>query len=169
MSRSYYLRPMAVGVVIVALAAASGAAYAAAQAPHSPKVIVTGPDHERLTFALSPGRSVVFALPDANDPITVDIAAPSTNGGLQNPSEVFSALINADADHAGMSWIGTSSDGSQRAGNTHHGTDITNLVCGKTCVVAWLRVKSVAVRTVVLTSNAKTSAIRELYVVNIWY
>jgi hypothetical protein len=169
MSRSYYLRPMAVGVAIVALAAASGAAYAAVTSPDRPNVIVTGPDHERLTFALSPGHSVVFALPNANDPITIDIASPSTNGGLRNPSEVFSALVNADADHAGISWIGTNSDGSQRADNTHHSTDITNLVCGKTCVVAWLRVKSVAVRTLVLTANATTSAIRELYVVNIWY
>jgi hypothetical protein len=160
---------MAVGVVIVALAAASGAAYAAVASSHSPKVIVTGPDHERFTFALGPGRSVAFALPAANDPITIDISSPSTNGGLQNPSEVFSALINADANHAGISWIGTNSDGSQRAGNTHHGTDVANLVCGKTCVVAWLRVKSVAGRTLILTANAKTSAIRELYVVNIWY
>jgi hypothetical protein len=160
---------MAVGVAIVALAAASGAAYAAVTSPDRPKVIVTGPDHERFTFGLSPGHSVVFALPNANDPITIDIAAPSTNGGLRNPSEVFSALINADADDAGMSWIGTNSDGSQRANNSHHGTDITNLVCGKTCVVAWLRVKNVATRTVTITTNAKTSAIRELYVVNVWY
>jgi hypothetical protein len=169
MSRSYYLPPMAAGAAIVALAAAGGAAYATAAAPHSQRVIVTGPDHERLTFAVSPGHSFVFELPAASDPITIDIASPSTSGGLRSPSEVFSALINADADNAGMSWIGTNSDGSQHAGNTHHGTDITNLVCGAHCVTAWLRVKSVAGRTVVLTANAKTSIIRELYVVNIWY
>jgi hypothetical protein len=169
MSRSYYLRPMAVGVAIVALAAASGIAYAAGQAPHRADVIVTGPDHERLTFTLSPGRSFVFALPASNDPITVDIAAPSTGGGVETPSEVFSALINVDANHAGMSWIGTSSNGSTSANSTIHGTDITNLVCGAHCVIAWLRVRSVAAKTVVLTASARASVIRERYVVNLWY
>jgi len=169
MSKSYYLRPMAVGVAIVALAAASGAAYAAAQAPRSSKVIVTGPDHERLTVTLSPGGSFVFRLPAANDPVTIDIAKPSTNGGVQTPSEVFSALVNADANHAGISWIGTNSDGSQTGNSTIHSTDIANLVCGAHCVIAWLRVRSVPSRTLVLTANPATSIIRELYVLNIWW
>ena len=42
----------------------------------------------------------------------------STHGGIQTPSEVFSALINDDNNDAGMSWVGTNSDGTQTAGNT---------------------------------------------------
>jgi hypothetical protein len=166
MDRTRLLRPIAVGVTVIALATAGGAAYAATS---SRSVIVKGPDHQRLTFVVSPGRSHVFKLPAANDPIRIDISSPSTNGGVQTPSEVFSALINVDANHAGMSWIGTNSDGTQSGNSTIHSKDIANLVCGTSCVIASLNVKSVSGRTVVLRANAATSIIRERYVVNIWY
>jgi hypothetical protein len=166
MNRIRVLRAIAAGAAVVALAAAGGAAYAATS---SRSVIVKGPDHQRLSFVVAPGRSFVFKLPAANDPIRVDIASPSTNGGVQTPSEVFSALINVDANRAGMSWIGMNSDGSQSGNSTIHSKDIANLVCGSNCVIAWLRVKSVSARTVVLTANAQTSIIRERYIVNIWY
>jgi hypothetical protein len=93
----------------------------------------------------------------------------STNGGVQTPSEVFSALVNADGNHAGMSWIGTSSDGSQSGSSTISGTDITNLVCGSSCLIASLDVSSISSRTLVLRTNAATSSITEKYVINIWY
>jgi len=165
-TKKRYLRPIAVAAALLAIGGASGAAYAASR---SPAIIVTGPDHQRLTFVVSPGGSHVFTLPAANDPIRIDIAKPSTNGGVQTPSEVFSALINVDGNHAGMSWIGTNSNGSQSASSTIHSTDITNLVCGAHCLIASLKVKSVSARTLVLTANATTSGIREEYVVNIWY
>jgi hypothetical protein len=88
---------------------------------------------------------------------------------VQTPSEVFSALINVDANHAGASWIGTNSDGSQTASSTIKGTNITSLVCGSSCVIASLNMSNVAQRTVVLRASAATSSIREEYVVNIWY
>jgi hypothetical protein len=169
MNRTPLLRAIGIGATVVALAAAGGAAYAATAASSSRAVIVKGPDHQRLSFVVSPGGSHVFKLPAANDPIRVDIASPSTNGGVQTPSEVFSALINVDGNHAGMSWIGTNSDGSQSGNSTIHSKDIANLVCGTSCVIATLKVKSVSARTVVLTANAATSIIRERYVVNIWY
>jgi hypothetical protein len=160
------LRAMVVAATVVAVAGAGSAAYAAS---NSPSVIVRGPDHQRLTFVVAPGGSHAFTLPAANDPIRVDLDKVSTNGGVQTPSEVFSALVNVDANHAGMSWIGTNSDGSQAASSTIRGTDITNLVCGSSCLIASLDVASVSGRTVVLRANAATSAIREKYVVNIWY
>ena len=169
MDKARFLRPIAVGATVIALAAAGGAAYAATAATTSHAVIVKGPDHQRLSFVVAPGGSHAFKLPAANDPVRIDIVSPSTNGGVQTPSEVFSALVNVDANHAGMSWIGTNSDGSQSGNSTIHSTDITNLVCGSNCVIAWLRVKSVSARTVVLKANAATSIIRERYVVNIWY
>jgi hypothetical protein len=160
------LRAMVVAATAVTLAGAGSAAYAAS---NSTSVIVKGPDHQRLTFVVSPGGSHTFALPSANDPIRIDLDKVSTNGGVQTPSEVFSALINVDANHAGASWIGTNSDGSQTASSTIKGTNITNLVCGSSCVIASLNMSNVANRTVVLRANAATSSIREEYVVNIWY
>jgi len=160
------LRAVAASAAVLALAGTSGAAFAAAS---SPRVIVTGPDHQRLSVVLAPGHSFVFKLPKTNDPVRIDIASPSTNGGVQTPSEVFSALVNANANNSGMSWVGTSSDGSQAGNSTIHTTDIANLVCGANCVIAWLRVKSISAHTLILTANSQTSIIRELYVVNIWY
>jgi hypothetical protein len=160
------LRAIAVAVAALTLAGAGGAAYAAST---STAVIVKGPDHQRLTFTLNPGGSHTFTLPAANDPIRVDLDKVSTNGGVQTPSEVFSALINADANHAGMSWIGTNSDGSQTGSSTIDGNDIANLVCGTNCVIAWFQAGNSAKRTVTLRTNAATSIIRETYVVNIWY
>src|SRR5215469_11186447 len=160
------LQAVAASAALLALAGTSGAAFAAAS---SPEVIVTGPDHQRLSVVLAPGKSFVFKLPKTNDPVRIDIASPSTNGGVQTPSEVFSALVNANANDAGMSWVGTNSDGSQAGNSTIHTTDIANLVCGANCVIAWLRVKSVPGHTLILTANSQTSIIRELYVLNIWY
>jgi hypothetical protein len=167
MMKRRVLQAAAVGAALLALAGGGGAALAATDG--SPNVIVTGPDHQRLSFVVSPGGSYVFKLPATNDPVTIDIASPSTNGGVQTPSEVFSALVNANANDSGMSWIGTNSDGTQSGNSTIHSTDVANLVCGANCVIAWLRVKSIDAHTLVLTANAETSSIRERYVVNIWY
>lgn len=166
MIKGRLLQAVVAGAALLALAGGGEAAFAATS---SPSVIVTGPDHQRLTFVVSPGGSFVFKLPATNDPVTIDIASPSTNGGVQTPSEVFSALINANGNNSGMSWIGTNSDGSQSGNSTIHTTDVANLVCGPGCVIAWLRVKSIPGHTLILTANARTSIIRERYVVNIWY
>lgn len=169
MKRKHYVRALAVGVAVTAMAAVSGVAYAVTSATGISPTPVTGLDHQRLTFTLAPGASQVFQLPAANDPVRIDLDKVSTNGGIQTPSEVFSALINVDKNRAGMSWIGTNSDGSQHAGTTISGTSITKLVCGGGCVIATLSVSSVAAHTVVLHANAATSIVRETYVINIWY
>jgi hypothetical protein len=163
------MRALAVGVAVTAMAAAGGGAYAATRAVAASPVPVTGIDHQRLIVTLAPGRSQAFRLPASNDPVRIDLAKVSTNGGVQTPSEVFGALVNADANGAGMSWIGTYSDGSQHAGSTISGNVITELVCGPGCVIGTLSVSSVPGRTVVLRANAATSRIRETYVINIWY
>ena len=166
MMKRRLIQAAAAGAALLALAGGGGAAFAATSSPSN---IVTGADHQRLTFVLAPGGSFVFKLPATNDPIMIDIASPSTNGGVQTPSEVFSALINANSNDSGMSWIGTNSDGSQSGNSTIHTTDVANLVCGAGCVIAWLRVESISAHTLIVTANPKTSIIRELYVVNIWY
>lgn len=169
MKRKHYLRVLAVSAAVTAMAAVGGGAYAVTSAPAISRAPVTGIDHQRLTITLAPGASQVFKLPAANDPVRIDLDKISTNGGIQTPSEVFSALVNVDANHAGMSWIGTYSDGSQHAGTTISGSTITQLVCGPSCVIATLSAFSVPSRTVILHANAATSIIRETYVINIWY
>ncbi len=164
-----YVRGLVVGAVVAALACVGGGAYAVTTAADVHAYIVTGPDHQRLVFTLAPGGSHSFKLPAANDPVRIDLDKISTNGGLQNPSEVFSALVNVDNNGAGMSWIGANSDGSQAANSTSHSSTITKLVCGSNCVIATLSVSSVGAHTVTLTANAATSIINETYVVNIWY
>jgi hypothetical protein len=167
--RKNYVRALAAGTAIAALAVGGGVAYAVTNTPAITGGPVTGIDHLRFTFTLIPGGSQVLKLPAANDPIRIDLDKVSTNGGVQTPSEVFSALVNVDKNAAGMSWIGTYSDGSQHAGSTISSPVITNLVCGVSCVIATLHVGSVSGHTVVLTTNPKTSIIRETYVVNIWF
>jgi hypothetical protein len=166
MRKALCLRILAGAAMVIGVACASGAAYAATS--HG-GTTVTGPDHKRLSFTLAPGASETITLPAANDPVRIDLAKVSTNGGVQTPSEVFSALVNVDKNAAGMSWVGTNSDGTQAASSTIHGTDITNLVCGSGCLIASLNAGSVSGRTVVLSTNAATSVIDETYVVNIWY
>jgi hypothetical protein len=166
MRRAHYFRAAVGAAAAVAVACVSGVAYAASTNTTS---VVRGPDHERLSFTLKPGASHTFSLPKANDPIRIDIAKVSTNGGVQTPSEVFSALLNVDQNGAGMSWIGTNSDGTQTGSSTIAGTDIANLVCGSGCLIASLNAGSAPARTVVLSTNAATSIINETYVVNIWY
>lgn len=169
MKRSHYVRAVAAAAAVTAMAAAGGGAYAVTSAAAIPSGPVTGIDHQRLMFTLAPGASKTFKIPATNDPVRIDIAKVSTNGGIQTPSEVFSALVNADANKAGMSWIGTYSDGSQVPGSTISGTTITKLVCGGACTIATLSVSSVPAHKLVLQANGATSIIKETYVVNIWY
>jgi hypothetical protein len=167
--RKNLLRALAVGVSLIAMAAVGGGAYAAVAGGATPFVPVTGIDHQRLTFTLAPGGHLTFKLPAANDPVRIDLTTVSTNGGVQTPSEVFGALVNVDANHAGMSWVGTWSNATLHAGSTISSNVITRLMCGSSCVIATLSVASVSLHTVTLTANAATSIIRETYVVNIWY
>jgi len=167
--RRHYVRAAVVGVAVLVMAAVGGGAYAVTNTTGISQVPVTGIDHLRLTFTLAPGASQVFKLPAANDPVTIDLDKVSTNGGVQTPSEVFSALVNVDANGAGMSWIGTYSNASQHAGSTISASTITELVCGSGCIIATLSADNIGARTVVLRTNAETSGIDETYVVNIWY
>jgi hypothetical protein len=164
------LRALAVGVAVAGMMCVGGGAYAVTSITSSPAINVTGPDHERLTITLAPGASRTFELPAANDPLRIDLDAVSVNGGIQTPSEVFSALLNVDANRAGMSWIGTRSNASQTSGYTFNGgPTITELTCGANCVIAWLNSGNAADRTVTLKQNANTTSIRRTYVINIWY
>jgi hypothetical protein len=164
--KKHYIHALIGSAAVVVAASVGGWAYAVTSGT---AIVVTGPDHQRITVTLAPGASATIKVPAANRPVRIDLAKVSTNGGVQTPSEVFSALVNVDMNGAGMSWIGTNSDGSQRASSTISSHNITNLVCGANCIIATLNVKSIAHHTVALRTNPNTSRIRETYVINIWY
>jgi hypothetical protein len=166
MKRKYYMRALAGGAAVAVAASIGGWAYAVTSGP---AVIVTGPDHQRVTVTLAPGASATIKIPAANRPVRIDLAKVSINGGVQTPSEVFSALVNVDMNGAGMSWIGTNSDGSQQAGSTISTHNITNLFCGASCIIATLNVQSIAQHTVLLRTNPNTTRIKSKFVINIWY
>jgi hypothetical protein len=166
MKSKRFMRPLFTGTAVAGLVIGLGGAYALANGVVTP---VTGIDHERIVVTLAPGGSYTFVLPRANDPVRIDLDEVSTNGGVQTPSEVFSALVNANANNAGMSWIGTDSNGAQTGSSTIAGKDITNLVCGASCIIAELEVASVPAKTLVLEANKATSIINETYVINIWF
>jgi len=160
-------RLLVAGAALLVVCLSAGVGLAAASTTHSN--VVTGPDHERLAFTLKPGGSYTFTLPAANDPLQIDIDHVSTNGGLQSPSELFSALLNVDSNGAGMSWIGTNSNGSETGNNSSNTANITNEYCGpSSCVVASLYVGNVLHRTVRLKAT-KNSGVKETFVINIWY
>ena len=164
------MRALVVGVAVAGMMCVGGGAYAVTSIASLPAVTVTGPDHERLTITLAPRGSRSFALPAANYPLRIDLDAVSVNGGIQTPSEVLSAPVNVDANGAGMSWIGTRSNGSQKAGYTFTGGPaITELTCGSNCIIAWLNSGSAVHRTVTLAQKANTTSIRRTCVINIWY
>jgi hypothetical protein len=166
MTRKYYVRALIGGAAFAVAASAGGWAYAVTD---SAAIVVRGADHQRITVTLAPGARATIKIPATNRPVRIDLAEVSTNGGVQTPSEVFTALVNVDQNGAGMSWIGTNSDGSQRAGSTISSRNITNLVCGANCIIAALNVTSVAHHTVTLRTNPNTTSIRGKYVINIWY
>jgi hypothetical protein len=165
MKKKNSLRALIAGVALASVACVGGGAYALANIT---SVNVTGPDHERITFTVTPGTGQFFTLPATNDPMRVDLDLVSSHGAVQTPSEVFSALINDDNNNAGMSWIGTNSDGTQVAGNSIEDGAITQLVCGSGCLIASLEVASVTDHSLELKTNSGPS-FKEKYVINIWY
>jgi hypothetical protein len=167
--RRYFIRSLVSGIAVTAMAAGGGVAYAVTQAPAVTGGPVTGVDHLRFTFTLNPGASQVIKLPALNDPIRIDLDEVSSNGGVQAPSQVFSALVNVNKIGGGMSWIGTYSDGTQHAGTSNVSSTITQFSCGGTCLIARLNVASTTAHTVILRTNSATSTTRETYVVNIWF
>ena len=71
----------------------------------------------QYTFFLKPGGSFTFGLPKVASPIRIEISSPSTNGGVQTPSELMWALVNLDSGSSNITWIGTNSDGSTLGSN----------------------------------------------------
>ena len=129
------------------------------------------PQLEQLNITLAPGGSQTFKIPAKNQPVQVQIDGYSSNGGLQEPAEVASALVNVNKNHVGMTWVNQNSDGTTGAGNSFQDAagPITTITCGSSCTIATLGVSDAGNGTLVLTQNAATTSISFDYEVDVWY
>jgi len=129
----------------------------------------------QMKFSLAPGASKTFTLPKVTSPIRIEISAPSSNGGVQTPSELMWALVNWDngTDGSGqITWIGTNSDGSTSGSNSYSSPSgtIANIWGGSSpTVVSSLKVSDAATGTLQVVRSSTTTVIDGNYVVRIYY
>jgi hypothetical protein len=108
----------------------TGHSQLAAEVDPTPKV-------DEVAFSLAPGGSKSFKIPASNQPVEVQIDNYAVHNGIQTPSELFSALVNLDANGSGMSWNGTNSDGTSSVGSSPHGD--TGPIVTETCGSGWVK------------------------------
>jgi hypothetical protein len=125
----------------------------------------------QIKFSLTPGASKTFILPKVSQPIRIEISAPSSNGGVQEPSELMWALVNWDFGTEGsnqITWIGTNSNGSTLGSNSVQSGTIANIYGGSSSIViSSLKVSDVATGTLEITRSSTT--IDGNYVVRMYY
>src|SRR5205814_10208045 len=117
-------------------------------------------------YFLHPGQSRSFNIPDSV--ARVEVAASFEGPPAQTPkSKVMFATMGYDGNDHHLSWVGTNSNGSVRAGEESTSKTIAE-ICGSTCgfTIAKLAIVTGPDRvTLVLTKHAGTSAD---FTVNIW-
>lgn len=127
----------------------------------------------QMKFSLEKGASRTIQLPKVTSPIRIEISAPSSNGGVQEPSELMWALVNWDFGTEGsdqITWIGTSSNGSTVGSNSLQSTTIANIYGGAApTVISSLVVSDAATGTLEVTRSSSTTSISGNYVVRIYY
>jgi len=124
---------------------------------------------QQYDFNLQPGGSYTFTLPNVKSPIRIEISSPSTNGGVQEPSEVMWALVNKDSGNGNITWIGTNSDGTTVGSNSLQSTDIANVTCGTDCTVSSLTVVNASAGEPAVTRSSTTTHIYGSYIVRLYY
>jgi hypothetical protein len=122
-------------------------------------------------FFLKPGGSFTFPLPNVDRPIRIEISSPSTNGGVQTPSELMWALVNLDSDSGQITWIGTNSDGSALGSNSLTGTGVLANIYGGSAptTISSLTVANASAGTLSVTRSSTTTSITGKYVVRIYF
>jgi hypothetical protein len=127
----------------------------------------------QIKFSLAPGASKTFTLPKVTSPIRIEISAPSSNGGVQTPSELMWALVNWDFGTEGsdqITWIGTSSDGSTAGSNSLQGSTIANIYGGGSSItISSLMISNAATGTLKITRSSTSTIIDGNYIVKIYY
>ena len=99
------------------------------------------------------------------------ISSPSTNGGVQTPSELMWALVNLDSDSGQITWIGTNSDGSALGSNSLTGTGVLANIYGGSAptTISSLTVANASAGTLSVTRSSTTTSITGKYVVRIYF
>jgi hypothetical protein len=122
----------------------------------------------QIKFTLSPGASKTFTLPNVAGPIRIEISSPSSNHGVQEPSELMWALVNWDHGTEGsdqITWIGTNSDGTTLGTNSLQNSIIASIF-GAPSV---LKVVDAATGTLEVTRSSAGTIIDGNYVVRLYY
>src|SRR5438067_10020800 len=144
--------------VIVTMALPSGAVS------RSP---AAGQHHTSHSYFLRAGHSRTFDVPGS---VTrIDVAAAFEAPPSQTPkSSVMTATMGYNGSSHHLSWVGTNSDGSQRAGDEGSAKTVAK-ICGSTCAfaLAKLAITTGPSRlTLVFLKHAHTSA---NFTINLWY
>jgi len=164
-------KKVASNLFILCLCISSFAVLAQSQTVSSTSNLVV--NITQIKFTLAPGASKTFNLPKVANPIRIEISKPSTNGGVQTPSELMWALVNWDAGTGGsnqITWIGTSSNGGSLGSNSAQGSIIADIYGGSTStVIASLSVSDAATGTLQVSQSSTTTTLNGSYVVRIYY
>jgi hypothetical protein len=127
----------------------------------------------QIKFSLAPGATKTFTLPKVTSPIRIEISAPSSNAGVQTPSELMWALVNWDFGTEGsnqITWIGTNSDGTTAGSNSLQSGTIANIYGGSSpTTISSLQVSDAATGTLKVTRSSATTTIDGNYIVKIYY
>jgi hypothetical protein len=125
----------------------------------------------QYTFFLKPGGSFTFPLPKVASPIRIEISSPSTNGGVQTPSELMWALVNLDSVSHNITWIGTNSDGSTLGSNSLTGNGVLANIYGGSAptTIASLVVANASAGTLSVTQSSATTSITAKYIVRVYF
>jgi hypothetical protein len=120
---------------------------------------------------LKPGGSFTFPLPKVDSPIRIEISAPSTNGGVQTPSELMWALVNRDSGNSQITWIGSNSDGSALGSNSLTGDGVLANIYGGSAptTISSLVVANASAGTLSVKRSSTTTTISGRYVVRMYY
>lgn len=158
---------------ILCLCVSSFAVPAHAQTTSSTSNLVV--NITEIKFTLSPGTSKTFTLPKVTSPIRIEISVPSTNRGVQTPSELMWALVNWDFGTEGsnqITWIGTNSDGSALGSNSlTSSSKIIARIFGATSAstISTLLVSDADTGTLEISRSNTTTSIEGDYIVKIYY
>jgi hypothetical protein len=126
------------------------------------------PGYKALEFTQYSGQTgFEFAIPQDDVPVRIDIAARIDDKPVGG-SMVFSALVTRDRYSGALSWIGTDSDGTVKAGNSTAGDRVLTRLTGPDGEnYAILRIAGG--RKLKVVQQAGASGSKGTYFVRIWY
>jgi len=125
--------------------------------------------YRRQSFTQYVGQGFVMKLPETDVPVRIDVSA-RIDGKPIAGSMVMSALVTQDPYTRAISWVGTDSDGGNRAGNTDAGDGaIARILAPDGTAYAVLVVDNVSKGRVKLVQKAAAAGAKGAYTVTFRY